>query len=181
MNVSIRLNYDANNIESIRQLIEYMHGAFSREHISIYPYPLFGTYEGHTVNKDTTFASDYFDLLRRLIDSSFVSPTSLLKRRRANKCFACNIGSFVINPDGSICKCSSSNLPSCGTVFDGIKIESSFLVWCSDRISNQCVECVFLPLCQGGCMNGQIGNGVVRCFQNKLIIDDLLRMLVNVR
>lgn len=75
----------------------------------------------------------------------------------------CNICSmttrykFVVDSDGTLYKChrlAGHRGFSCGSVFNGIDLESDSYKQFSETIihDEQCLECPILPICQGGCI-----------------------------
>lgn len=178
--VSIRLNYDNNNYESVAKLIEYLSTFFvNKDKIRIYPYPLYGTYFNHKGARNTTTKAQLIRLYQLISDNGFNDEMSFQKLRvRGNRCFACNYNSYVINADGKLYKCTACMNEPIGDVFNGVKINSEFLKWVNNRIEKECEECVFLPLCQGGCMAGQVSAHPVTCFLMKEAVDDIIRRYI---
>ena len=174
--VSIRLNYDTNNYNSIVELLAYLSSYFAdKKRVRVYPYPLFGTYCNHKSPCNITTKNQLLELYRLISDYGFNNELDFQKLRlRSNRCFACNYNSFVINADGKLYKCTACMNESVGDVFDGVKLNSEFLKWVNSRISTKCSDCSFLPLCQGGCMAGQLTDHPVTCFIMKDVIDDIV-------
>lgn len=180
MHISIRLNYDKDNYADILKLIDYLNNNLvNKKNIHIYPYPLFGTYCDHFSAKNPTTKDDLLYLYKKLCNCNLLSIDSLTKLSYQNsRCFACNANSFVISPDGELSKCSAGYVNSVGDVFNGIEYNTEFFKWCNNGISPKCEKCIFLPLCQGGCMAGQLGRHPVSCFLNKLLVDDLIKLII---
>ena len=53
-------------------------------------------------------------------------------------------------------------------------MDLSYLKWVNARLAAECENCIFLQICQGGCMAGQNGKHPVKCFLQKEIMDYLL-------
>lgn len=177
--VSIRLNYDKDNYADVLSLIDYLNNNLTnKKNIHVYPYPLFGTYCDHFPTTNPTSKDNLLYIYKKLCNCHLLSLDSLTKLRyQTSRCFACNANSFVISPEGKLSKCPVSYVNNVGDVFNGVEYNSEYFKWVNNSISQKCEDCVFLPLCQGGCMAGQQGRHQVRCFLNKLIIDDLLKMI----
>jgi len=174
--VSIRLNYDINNYNSIVELLAYLNSYFTnRKKLRVYPYPLFGTYYNHKNPHEVTSKKHLLELFHLISDYGFNNELDFHKLRlRGNRCFACNYNSFVVNADGKLYKCTACMNESVGDVFDGVKLNAEFLKWVNPHISTKCSNCSFLPLCQGGCIAGQITDHPVTCFILKDVIDDII-------
>lgn len=181
INVSIRLNYDKNNYIDILNLIDYLsNNLVNKKYVHIYPYPLFGTYCDHFPNTNSTSKDDLLNIYIKLYKSHLLLIENLTNLRyQPSRCFACNANSFVISPEGNLSKCPVSYANNVGDVFNGIEYNSEYFKWVNNSISEKCENCTFLPLCQGGCMAGQLGKHSVRCFLNKLLIDDLIKLVIN--
>lgn len=160
---TIRLNYDDKNIESIFRLIEMLATRFSGcKNIRFYPYPLFGTYSGQG-----TLLALYDALAAAKLDNCAL--IDKLKTRKGT-CFARNASSFVIGPEGNLYKCAEQMSNIVGDVWKGPSYNKEFFYWCNPRLEEECEECVYLPLCQGGCRAGHSNAGPLPCFLNKDIV-----------
>lgn len=180
ISVSVRLNYDKDNLDSIKALIvELSKTIVKKDKFNIYPYPLFGTYFKHkNCNDNPTDEKDYLNLLILLNEHNFLTKKQLTQLDyRPYRCFACNSNSFVINTNGDLAKCTVNIDSKVGTVHKGVIFNEEYFKWCSSKIAEKCESCIFLPLCQGGCMAGQLGSHSVTCFMKKDIIDELLKLI----
>lgn len=179
--VSVRLNYDKNNYESICNLIRKLGREFTnKQYLRVYPYPLFGTYNGHKECKNGTTPDQLYVLYQLLYESGLIKKTEFINLGyRRNRCFACNANSFVISPGGQLFKCTTDFDHSMGSVFTGVTYNTAYFKWVNTNISEECKECIFLPICQGGCMAGQNSCHPVKCFLKKDIIDNILLEQIN--
>lgn len=170
--VSIRLNYDANNLESIKKLIIALAKAQFRN-VHIYPYPLFGTYSV-LGGKTTTGKNELLELYNILRENDLMSVNKMLTKYKSNQCFATALNSFVIYPDGKLYKCVEDVSKDVGDVWHGVRLNETYYKWCSFSINEGCKDCKYLPLCQGGCRAGHLGVGKVTCFLQKDIVKELV-------
>ncbi len=161
INVSIRLNYDKNNVEDILNLIPLIrkrYGASPRLHC--YAYPLFNR-ENNPI--DALIKKDevaYYDgvITHSLMESGFYNPQHVLKSRRTTGCFAVLPNSFVIHANGDLYKCSMNmkdESKSVGNVYRQVDLSKQFIEWCNPILQEKCNDCIALPLCQGGCRAAQ--------------------------
>jgi len=174
INISVRLNFDKNNVDSIIRAVDILEECFGGyKNFSCYAYPLFSTYE-KTMHEQLENDKMLLELWNVLISRNLYKIK--IPSYRQTNCYACNANSFVIHPSGDLFKCSMDLANKVGNV-DSAKIKNSTLVdWCDVNLSEECNKCIFLPLCQGGCKAGKSGIAPVHCFLEKNVIDDLLKM-----
>ena len=91
-----------------------------------------------------------------------------------HQCNACGISNYSILPNGNILKCSEAFESIIGNVFEGIKNEYTAEKWTDVGLDRDCIECKFLPLCQGGCRASR-ETEMPRCYVFKEIFSDLLK------
>lgn len=179
IHVTIRLNVDDGNLESLVRLIETLSKRFGgNKNIGCYAFPLFDC--------GSCFAPDapekarlLVNLAEALVGSGLVSAENAFGlRRRETQCFARNSNGFLIAPDGTIYKCSQViDVPreAVGSVFEGVSSNAAFLRWTSPHIPAECKDCVFFPLCLSGCKAGELGYGSVRHYIYRNVFDDVIR------
>lgn len=164
INVSIRLNYDKNNVEDIQKLIPFIRKRFGENtHLHCYAYPLFNRASNPIdalIKKDEVA---YYDsvITHSLMESGFYNAQRVLKSRRTTGCFAVLPNSFVINANGDLYKCSMNmkdESKSVGNVYRHVDLSEQFIEWCNPILQDKCNDCVALPLCQGGCRAAQKSN-----------------------
>lgn len=164
INVSIRLNYDKNNVEDIVTLIPFIRKRFGENtHLHCYAYPLFNREDNpiDTLIKKDEVANFDSIVTRSLMESGFYNPQHVLKLRRTTGCFAVLPNSFVINANGDLYKCSMNmkdESKSVGNVYQQVDLSKQFVEWCNPVLQEKCNVCVALPLCQGGCRAAQKAN-----------------------
>lgn len=174
----IRLNYDYNNYLDIINLIEELGKILPHlNNLDVYGYHLYGSNNDNIV--DVKKKDEWFAIQNALIKHGFSTPLDAfsLKRRRS-QCFACQTNGFVILPTGDLYKCSMSindSSAKIGDIWNGITNYKSLESWCHTDLKEKCVDCVFLPICQGGCRAGDLNYSSEVCFVQKDFIDDVLR------
>lgn len=176
--VTIRMNYDTTNYETLRNLIEFLHTEFgNNQFIHYYIYPVWDALNNTSGGYTTATKADsnliaLFDLLIKF------NMTSIRRLARLNykkhQCISCSVNSFTIFPNGDIGKCSETFIQTIGNVKDGIVNEEVAIRWTNTDISKDCENCIYLPLCQGGCRSSQFTK-MPKCFAFKEIIPDLIR------
>lgn len=183
VHVNIRLNYDMKNYDSLKRLIEYLHEIFAgNKYLTCYVYPLWDSlYESETIvpyASEVTLDNKYIDLLNDIVRYKLNNIRGLFRLNyRKNQCSSCNEHSFNIFPEGRIGKCSETMFHTLGNVWDGITNEDLYKEWTTKEIDDKCKECVYLPLCQGGCRSSKYTK-MKQCFANKDVLPELLKNYV---
>ena len=69
-------------------------------------------------------------------------------------CLAQSIQGVVIAPDGKLYKCQHIHNQDCiGNIYEGIVFNDNMEYFLNPNIDDECNNCKFLPICQGGCIN----------------------------
>ena len=97
---------------------------------------------------------------------------------RKHQCKSCNKYSCAILADGNIVKCSETFNQILGNVWTGIAETQKYDFWISTELDEKCKECVYLPICQGGCKSSYFTK-MRQCFAFKPIINDILKWYVS--
>lgn len=183
--VSLRLNFDKDNFNDIIELIYYIYETFgNQKNLICYAYPLFNM----TPNNDKAYVCrddipEYMPrIINALVECGYYNPNMILQRR-TRACFATDPYSYVINVDGILYKCTMDKMElsrSVGNVRDGIKMNNNLMEWTTPVLPGQCIDCVLLPICQGGCRASRILNlDASGCEIKKQIIEITLNHILN--
>ena len=151
--VSVRLNFDHANYDSICALIDFMSEEFNGNPLlHMYPAVLFeecGTWDanrGETENLELT--NMLYHLRDVLQERGFFHPKSLHREFKMQYCGANNRAHLTINPDGSFNACQNCVACTYGSIFDGITNRALFDKWMQNtRLREKCIDCKFLPDC----------------------------------
>lgn len=175
--VGIRMNYDVVNYSSLKKLIAYLYKRFTgKTGIKYYVYPVWSS----LIDDENTFISSteadkkYMDLLKDLVNynMSDIRKIARLGYRRS-QCHACHECGFTIFPDGKIGKCDETFTQIVGDVWNGVTNREVYDYWTSYELDEYCNDCIYLPMCQGGCRASH-HTKMPQCFAHKDIINDLL-------
>jgi uncharacterized protein len=96
---------------------------------------------------------------------------------RKNQCHACSINSYTVFPNGDIGKCSETFIQTIGNVWNGVIDIEKNNIWTSTELDEECKDCVYLPLCQGGCRSSNFTK-MPKCYVNKEILPDILKWYI---
>lgn len=181
INVAIRLNYTRDNYESLITLLNDIGPKLQgSKNVIAYVYPIWST-----LNKDEEdkFISDVYsdnnliDIFDTIIKYGLNKPKKIIRiNYKSFSCRSCNKNSFTILPSGNISKCSESFNTVYGNIDDGI-VNNGYSSWSDFTIDDECTDCIYLPICQGGCEASKHSD-MPKCFAFKPIIDDMLKWYV---
>lgn len=183
MHVTIRMNYDTSNYESLCKLINYLHDELiDYKNISYYVYPLWSSIEE---NAEGSFSSNaqaddnLLKLFELLVKNKMGSVSNIARLNyKQHSCQAWSENSLTILPDGKISKCCESYNQTLGDVDNGITNKESYKFWVNPNLDEKCIECVYLPLCQGGCKASHFSR-MPQCIAYKPIFTDILKWYVD--
>lgn len=182
--ISIRLNYDKNNISNILELIDYLGKTMeNKENIVCYGYPLFGI-DGLGSPEDKENALLLLKINKKIIENDLSKGKNPFNIHFVTtKCYACMRSGFLITPDGKLAKCSMALKDEndlIGDIYSPIRLSTKYLKWCTTELtSKECEKCLYLPLCQGGCKAGNLGYSNVRHYIYKNCFDEMLKEYVS--
>ena len=178
IHVSIRMNYDTTNYESLLSLIDYLHQELGNYHnIFYYVYPLWSCLNEEAADpfhSTTTADQNLIALFDRIVQYGMTPPRLLARLNyKKNQCSSCSASSYAVFPDGKLGKCSETFLQSIGDVWNGVTDPGTFSRWTDIGLDPVCDACIYLPLCQGGCRSS-LFTKMPRCFAYKDILPELL-------
>lgn len=178
--VNIRLNYSGENFGTLMQLIDYLGDNFSNNaFVSCYVYPIWSIEnKGQLLYKSNVKSDEkLLKLYEEIVNKQLALLDKIINLKYIKShCMACNKNNFSVLPNGNIIKCA--NLPEIciGNVESNLCNQAVIDEWSEPTIDNECSRCVYLPLCQGGCIASKYGN-MRKCFIYKEIMPQLLKMI----
>lgn len=181
VHVSVRMNYDTANYKTLKELIAYLAAEFSGQpNISYYIYPIWDALGNCENSFTTTTEADLqlIDLFEDLVANGLASARNLARLQyRKRQCSSCGINNYSILPNGDILKCSEAFNCVVGNVSKGITDEITVAKWTDPGLDEDCMHCLYLPLCQGGCRASRTTK-MPRCMAFKKIMPELLKWYV---
>lgn len=180
--IGIRMNYDTHNYVGLKKLIMFMHNECKDlDGITYYVYPLWNSLNEYSKDKFVSSAEadhQYVDLIRLLVNNRMCSLNKVLRiNYKKNQCMSCSKYGFSIFPNGKLGKCSETFKQTIGDVWKGVVDVQKYKFWTNVAIDNRCIECKYLPFCQGGCRSSYFTD-MPKCYVNKPILSELLVMYV---
>lgn len=180
--IDIRLNLDGKNYNNMLELVDYLCDRFKGfKGLNVYAHPLYGKeWPNETPPSDEYITpKQLFTIVSRLYYSKLIKiPRFTLKK---GMCGAVHPGCFDIMPNGELLKCLTNTNNPVGDIYTGVNENSNYLKWTDTKINPNCQKCKFLPLCQGGCKAGWLGEIPTKCFVYKNIFKDVLMLITDLK
>lgn len=178
IHVAVRMNYDNQNYATLVRLIDFLHLEFrGYNNINYYLYPVWSSLNDaflSTAEADNNLIK-LFDML---VNYGMASVRKLARLNyRKHQCRACSEHSYNIFPDGSIGKCGEAFHQIIGHLPSGICDINTYKKWTDINLDLRCVNCVYLPICQGGCRSSKYTR-MPQCFPNKNIFPEIVKWYV---
>ncbi|SCL91866.1 radical SAM/SPASM domain-containing protein [Sporanaerobacter sp. PP17-6a] len=182
--VSIRVNVDKDNSNEIDKLLDYfLYEMNWKDEKNV------NTYIARVEDKNRcSLASCYSVLDFNKIEQNFVDKLFELNRKSiknfyprsmAIACGAQQLYGAVIDPHGNYYKCWEEvgiDKYKVGSVGKTSRINKNFLKYIYMDIPDECRECKYLSLCNGGCPRTRLYNGNKSCcYRNLGIMKDILK------
>ncbi len=183
LNVIIRMNVDKRNIHEIDELRQYIN-----THLKV-PFYLgrVQQFSDNCTNQSIYLTKDEYSHL--ILDFNLSQQNdgiqSIIKqpRNRSIFCRACNIGTFVIDPLLNLYKCENdigNENKSIGNLKNMELIhftKNAYLQWDPFQF-DKCNNCIFLPLCVGGCPYNGLLTNESECENYKYIWKDYFEKVI---
>lgn len=152
--VSLRVNFDPNNIDSVKELLPYLANEFSgKEKLSVYVAKIFedcGSWKsGRTADQSIMMDQLHKEFTRFLADKKLSRTKAYDNRYKYYYCGANNVHHRTVGPDGKFLLCHNlSASDGYGSIFDGITDQELFKRWTvKSDIPEKCNGCPMLPEC----------------------------------
>jgi uncharacterized protein len=171
--VTLRINFNHNNLKSIPELLELFPPAI-RPQLRVVFEPIFGDCSLSAISNVPSSElsqkiSDYSEYAASLgYDITF--GLSGVKPGKLIYCYAEREHQYIINFDGNVFKCSVGKFSSEGCVgrllSDGRmeRYDSEWAHWTSGELfSQKCYSCAYLPMCMGGCRKMRMQEDPQQC------------------
>lgn len=184
--VDCRINLDKDNIKEIdyicNDLLQYNTNSLFRPRFTILrPSDCgFNKFNYITVD-DLEWAYDI--IYNKLIQYGFLrNIADLFPHRQRESCIMKSINKVIVASDGKLYKCLQQvfdDESAVGELVGGID-HRKFMSCCRTQLHDECRECVYLPVCSGGCdayWRLSKTENISPCIREKYFIDMLLKMI----
>lgn len=156
--VSIRINLDQKNIDSVRELLSFLNDEFSGEkNLVIYPAKIFDDCGAWKIERSDyergKLDCSYNEFKKYLSDANRLRVKAADNKYKYNHCGSNNKHHRTISPEGKFLACHNlSATLSYGSIYDGITDEKTFELWMNNStVRNKCDDCELLPECTAFC------------------------------
>lgn len=154
ISVSLRLNFDKENLDDIYKLIDYLASEFTGyKNISAYPVALFEECNTWSPNRNLSeqlFLNNEQRNISNYIYKHFrLSEKNVCRGFSVSHCGANNPAHRTINPNGSFSFCHNfSDSVVYGSIYEGIVDTVNYQKWMNNgRLREKCLNCIWLPEC----------------------------------
>lgn len=164
MQISIRINVDADNVESVRKFWKYSFEEKGwKSNPSVYLAPVTSFSSDEEINGCVCLTNDEFakfntEHLNYVYDTEkAINPQKLIPQRLAGFCGAVKMGVYTIDPDGDMYTCWNligNKDKKVASVSAGTNLNYEYFKWMlheASSSSDNCESCSLLPVCSGGC------------------------------
>ena len=150
----VRLNFDKDNINSIKQLISYLEIKFKGlNNITFTPVLLIDDCFRHQTtdkaNNKLLMSNYLFELYETLYKKNMLYFAPVYTGLKKNRCMADNDSSAIISTDGRLFTCQNCDDNMCyGNIYDDVINQELLDSWRKPKnIRPKCKNCAFLPEC----------------------------------
>ncbi len=181
--VTIRVNIDKENVSHVDKILSYLDDYGLRERVGFYLAPVDNindTCNSSICFNNTEFAKEQL----KFVEENLKRGYNYLHFPHANLgiCGAVSPNSYVIDAIGDIYKCwddVARTEHKIGNIMDDkIPMNKNLTKWLSYdvREDEECMNCVYLPVCMGGCPNQRI-KGKKKCLPIKENAEEYIRLI----
>lgn len=175
--VHLRLNIDRKNANNILKLIEELELYFGKyENVTFYPAFITGINDAFSENEYVMYIKK---MLKRLKNPQKLSVSSKLHSLpKIHSCMNVDPCSFTIDTMGNVFTCEQRvghSEYAIGNIENGLFSKDTRIM--AQALRNECLKCVFLPKCMGGCESNYLVNENP-CMIEKYIIMAYLEYLL---
>ena len=151
INVTIRLNYDRNNLSEILNLIDYLGNEFATfKNLFIYAYRIMS--DDCEDNSKRASADTDIIIWDKLYENGFCEDILGSIGSNLVPCTAGSLYNLMFLPNGNLGKCAQAIAKGdiIGNIETGVR-NAKVARWCCGVISDNCKKCNLFPACGGGC------------------------------
>lgn len=184
MPITLRMNVDKENETEVAKLFSYLTNERkwnSNPNFYIAPVDKYSEYgclsgcfskeEFAPINLDFLHQTYMFDRLQAL--------GIIFRSSKRIHCGAEQMNSYVIDPDGYYYKCwvdIGNSKKSAGHISKPYYYSENLRKWLMCSLPEKCKECIYLPMCQGGCGISRMNNTTPKCVDSFYNFKNFMRL-----
>ncbi len=154
-----RINVDKTNIDDIEEIYSFLLDKFGENQKFKIDIELLKEECDTPCNRFMFEEKEYPQVLNKLIEIEFKYSSSpninrFMCAQKNCSCIAQSILGVVVAPNGKLYKCQHIHNEDCiGDVKTGIIFNDVMKYFLDPNLEKTCEQCIYLPICQGGCLN----------------------------
>lgn len=181
--VACRINVDKQNMDSINDILVPFDSMPNKDLLNVYV----ALTRRHTKSsEDYSFDySEYNDVFDKLFATLYehkllAGAETLVPKRKVTCCSSRATNELVIDTKGKFFKCmqtSTTDQRCVGNCTDGLILNDELSQWLIPKTPAECVDCLYMPICQGGCKGFRALNNplVSPCVNEKHYLKTILK------
>jgi len=160
MKVALRVNVDKNNQDEYHQLYYHLKEIIPTNNLSVHPGYVTDIYSTKCNSSCLFQKEDKLEFMAQQYDK-YKIPLAFYPKSGFGECTARHINSFVVGPKGELYKCWNDIGVEDKTIGDIFNLKASdlyieYLVEADPLSLQECKECFYFPICDGGCPYARI-------------------------
>lgn len=178
----LRINLTRRNYADATKLLELLADKGLKNYVHPYVAPIDENEKYHCSNEvipSKEFADIYLDFKKSLFDYGWKE--ELIRKPKPSYCSVNSPGNLTINSNGFVCSCWEDlsmdmvpiTLETCQKNPGAVKRYSLPLQ------EMECLECLFLPICMGGCAKRALKTGKLECCYEKYCFEELFDLYIS--
>jgi uncharacterized protein len=186
VNVNCRINLDCNNMSDFPKILKDLEKFKNHRHFSVQATTLLTPTNAKKIDNYVHF-NDYNNFYAETYNELFArgfynNIQQIIPKRQLSFGMCKNQSGYLIGADGLLFKCDrdAHNLPnSIGDCKTGIIHNDRLLRFTNSEVLPECMQCQYLPLCQGGCDHYRYRNesNITPCIRVKYYKDTLMNFI----
>ena len=180
INVSVRVNFEYENINKIMITIEWLREKFgNHKRFHLYAHPIYDKIDKYVCDNPEDHI--LYKMYLKDINCGKMKLDELMKPKDIF-CGAMIYNSFYISPNGKLYLCYNTESlkpeEDVGNIWTGPVINQTYKTWCTEQLDyKDCHNCVLLPCCQGGCKATYLYEGRIPCVLYKPFYKELIKVM----
>jgi uncharacterized protein len=186
IHILCRLHLDHNNISDFPKVLDDLEKFKKYKNFQLYTTTLH--IPEHTSKFDryvlpNEYNTFYTEIFTELFKRGFYNDiTQILPKRKMIRCIARSQNCFLIGADGLLFRCEQENHIAENSVGDcktGVIHNDRLATWMDLGVNEECEQCQYLPICQGGCKYYWLRNklDISPCIRPKFYFDTLMKFI----